>query len=84
MPTVWSACMSGVPALAAPRGVITETPAILAFRNEMAARAARGEPPLVRNEIAMGEGDFPVRARNMQKGSAEGSIVEHIIVAEKV
>lgn len=63
---------------------IDETPAIFAFRNEMAARAARGEPPLVRNEIAMGEGDFPVRARNMQKGSAEGSIVEHIIVAEKV
>jgi SAM-dependent methyltransferase len=63
---------------------IDETPAILAFRNEMAARAARGEPPLVRNEITMGEGDFPVRARNMQKGSAEGSIVEHIIVAEKM
>jgi SAM-dependent methyltransferase len=63
---------------------IDETPAILAFRNETAARAARGEPPFVRNEITMGEGDFPVRARNMQKGSAEGSIVEHIIVAEKV
>ncbi len=65
--------------------VIDETPAILAFRNEMAARAARGEPPLMRNDVAMGgRGDYAVRARNMQKCSAEGSIVEQIIVAEKI
>ncbi|HUK61025.1 MAG TPA: methyltransferase domain-containing protein [Stellaceae bacterium] len=63
---------------------IDETPAILAFRNEMAARTARGEPPLMRNDVAMGETDFAERARNMQKATGEGRIVEHIIVAEKI
>jgi SAM-dependent methyltransferase len=58
------------------------TAAILAYRQEVQARAARGEPPLQRNDIVMGE-DFTVRARNMMKCADERRIVEQVIVAEK-
>ncbi len=56
--------------------------ATLAFPQEMQARAARGEPPLVLSNITNGE-EFLVRGRNLQKSVGEGRIVEHIIVAEK-
>lgn len=59
------------------------TAAVLAFRQEMQARAARGEPPLVMNEVIMGD-DFLTRARNSQKSAGEGRLVEQIIVAERI
>jgi SAM-dependent methyltransferase len=58
------------------------TPASLAYRQEVQARAARGEPPLQMNEIVMGE-DFLTRGRNMAKCAGERRILEQIIVAEK-
>jgi SAM-dependent methyltransferase len=55
---------------------------VLAFPQEMQARAARGEPPLVLSNVTNGE-EFLVRGRNLQKSVGEGRIVEHIIVAER-
>jgi SAM-dependent methyltransferase len=54
----------------------------LAFPEEMRARAARGEPPLVLSHMVNGE-DYLARGRNSQKSLGEGRIVDHIIVAEK-
>jgi len=54
-----------------------------AFRKEEQERAARGEAPLRANHIVMGD-DFADRRRNMATNVAEGRVIEHIIVAEKV
>ncbi len=59
------------------------TAAVLAFPQEMQARAARGEPPLVLSASVNGE-DYLVRGRNSQKSVGEGRLVDQIIVAEKV
>jgi ubiquinone/menaquinone biosynthesis C-methylase UbiE len=58
------------------------TDANKAASKEASARNKRGEPPLQRNNIVMGD-DFLERARNSTRNVMEGALVEYLFVAQK-
>lgn len=54
----------------------------IAFRREVAARAERGDPPLIHSHVALGD-QYLERARNLGKCSIERRLVERLFIAEK-
>lgn len=58
------------------------TPASLAYAKDVAERAARGEPPPLRNAVVMGD-DFALRARNSAIGLTTGRLLDQFILAER-
>jgi MPBQ/MSBQ methyltransferase len=58
------------------------TDANRAASKEASERNKRGEPPLQRNDVVMGD-DFPARVRNSTRNVLDGALVEFLFIAQK-